>query len=46
MEFTIEERLQNADELLKQYFSLILKTIIDIAELLEKRKEIIKEKDK
>jgi hypothetical protein len=43
MKITNEEKLKNVDERIQQYFSLILKTIIDISELLEKRKEIIKE---
>jgi len=46
MNFTNEERLKNADEMLTQYFSLIFKTIIDISELLEIRKELKENEEK
>jgi len=46
MSFTKEERLKNADEMLLQYFSLILKTIFDISDLLEIRKELKDNKEK
>jgi len=46
MSFTNEERLKSIDESIKLYFNLILKTIIDISELLELRKELLKNKDK
>ena len=46
MSFTNEERLKSIDESIKLYFTLILKTIIDISELLELRKELLKNKDK
>jgi len=43
MEITNEEQIKNIDERINQFVSLIIKTVFDISELLEKRKEIIKE---
>jgi len=42
MSFTKEERIENINEMINQYFSLIFKTIIDISKLLEKQKELLK----
>ncbi|MDR0502004.1 MAG: hypothetical protein LBH16_01655 [Treponema sp.] len=41
MEFTVEKQIENIDERIGQYLFLIKKTIEDISELLEKRKELI-----
>ena len=41
MEFTVQEQLENIDKSINQYLFLIKKTIEDISELLEKRKELI-----
>ena len=45
MKNTNEENLKNIDERVIQYISLIIKTVFDVSELLEKRKELLKEND-
>ena len=46
MSFTKEERIENINEMINQYFSLIFKTINDISKLLEKQKELKNDKEK
>jgi hypothetical protein len=41
MEFTVQEQLENIDKSVFMYLILIKKTIEDISELLEKRRELI-----
>ena len=45
MEFTVQEQLENIDKSVFMYLNLIKKTIEDISELLEKRKELINKKE-
>lgn len=41
MEFTVQEQIENIDKSVFMYLNLIKKTVEDISELLEKRKELI-----
>ena len=45
MSITKDERLKNIDEMVNQYLSLIMKTINFISELLEERKELLKNQE-
>ena len=45
MRITKEEQLKSIEERINQYSSLIFRTVFDISELLEKRKELKNEKE-
>jgi len=46
MKISTERQIKNIDGRIKQYIDLIIKTIFDICELLEKKRDLLKNGEK